>query len=183
MPLYVVLLILISIDAALLAMTATIGITLEGQASLLLHFKAGLVSSMFTCFIHVLVLFYLIGTGKDVRDAVEDSPDLSARYVPWTREQKRKVFPPACFSTALMIIATLMGGEIHSRVLAAGRGVTFPIRQLPGWWVHVVLVAAALIVTAHAFVMEVKTVKENRRGIEELNAALRGGGHGGEAEG
>ena len=83
MPLYRALLVLIIIDAALLAWTAAVGATLGEAASpreaMLDHFKLGLLSSSLTCFIHVLCLFYLIGTGKDVRVAVEEHEEESTR--------------------------------------------------------------------------------------------------------
>jgi len=172
MPLYVVLTVLISLDAALLALTAAGGWTLDGTEAVQFHFKMGLLASSFTCFIHVLVLFYLIGTGKDVKEAVEDDPELRVRYVLWTQAQKRKVFPPACLAIVLVIAATLMGGEIHSRLLAHDGGDTFPFRELPGWWIHLALVGAAILASAYAFCIEVGTVRENRRGIEQLNAEI-----------
>jgi H+/gluconate symporter-like permease len=171
-PLYAVLLVFIALDGAFIAFTATMGLTLGDSASIYRHYLAGMLTAMLTCFIHVLVLFYLIGTGKDIRDAVEDEPDLKERYVPWTRAQKRCVFPPACFAIALIVVAALMGGEIHSRILAAGGGETFPIRSLTGWWVHLLFVVLAVVTTGYAFTAEVRTVKENRRGILELNAEL-----------
>lgn len=172
MPLYRVLTVLIVIDGLLLALTATLGITLDGREAMLNHFSMGLFTSSFTCFIHVLCLFYLIGTGKDVRDAVEDHDDLRSRFVPWTREQKRRLFPPACFALVLIIVATLMGAEVHSRVLGVDGGDTLPFRGVTAWWVHLLCVVLALAASAWAFWAEIVTVKENRRGIDELNREL-----------
>ena len=172
MPLYVVLIVLIALDAVVLCLTAALGVTLDGREAVLLHFNMGLLAAMLTCFIHILVLFYFIGTGKDIREAIESDPELKKRYLPWTREQKRHVFPPACLALSLMIIATLMGGEIHSRLIAYDAGVTLPFRQLSAWWVHLFFVAAALLASGFAFYAEVVAVKENRRGIEDINSTL-----------
>ena len=172
MPLYAVLIVFIALDGAFIAATALMGLTLNDSASIYRHYLAGMLTAMMTCFIHVLVLFYLIGTGKDIRDAVEDHPDLKERYFPWTRAQKRRVFPAACFAIALIVVAALMGGEIHSRILAAGGGEAFPIRTLTGWWVHLLFVLLAIGVTGYAFAAEVGAVKENRRVILELNDEL-----------
>lgn len=176
MPFYRALLVLIFLDLLLLGFTATLGITLDGREALLRHFSMGLLSSSFTCFIHVLCLFYLIGTGKDVRNAIEDHEDLRARFLPWTRVQKRRVFPPACFAIALIIVATLMGGEVHSRILAVDGGQTLPLRGVTAWWIHLLLVILALATSGWAFWAEVTTLKENRRGIEELNRELESRG-------
>ena len=172
MPLYAVLIVLIGIDAVLLAATAAIGITIVDPATMYRHYVMGMASSMLTCFIHVLVLFYLIGTGKDVRDAVDEHPDLKETYVPWTRLQKRRVFPPACFAIALMVVATLMGGEVHSRLLAAEGGRSLPVRGVTAWWIHLLFVVLALLTSAVAFRAEVASTRESRRAIESLNAEL-----------
>ncbi len=172
MPLYRVLIVLVMMAIGLIVFTTAQGLILDGREAMLLHFMLGLLTSSFTCFIHVLVLFYLIGTGKDIRDAVEDHEDLRERFVPWTRQQKRRVFPAACLAIVLMILATLMGGEVHSRVIAQGGGATLLFRGVTAWWVHGLLAAAAILANGWAFYAEVATARENRRAIEELNAAL-----------
>jgi len=174
-PLYVVLIALIAVDTVLVGLTASLGVALDGREAMMRHFVMGLATAMFTCFIHVLVLFYLIGTGKDIRDAVADDPELNERYLPWTRAQKRRAFPPACLAIALVIVATLMGGEVHSRVIAFDGGVTLPFRTLPAWWIHLACVIAALAANGYAFYAEVLAVKENRRGIDEINRRLAPG--------
>ena len=172
MPLHAVLTVLIVFDLLLLAGTAALGMTLSDSASIYRHYVLGMAASMFTCFIHVLVLFYLIGTGKDVRDAVEGAADLEETYVPLTRRLKRRVFPPACFAIALMVVATLMGGEVHSRLLAADGGRTIPVRGITAWWVHLVFVALALVASIVAFQAEVSAARETRKAIETLNVEL-----------
>jgi len=179
MPLYRVLQAFIVLDLGLFALTATLGAGLDGRDEMMRHFLLGLLTSSFTCFIHVLVLFYLIGTGKDIRDAVEDYDDLRERYVPRTRALKRSVFPAACLAIVSMIVATLLGGEVHSRILAAqGRRAVeepdapLPFRAVTAWWVHLLLVGIALASSAWAFLVEVRAAKANRRGIEELNREL-----------
>jgi len=82
------------------------------------------------------------------------------------------VFPAATFATVLTILATLLGGEVHSRILAIDGGATLPLRTVSAWWVHLVLVLAALLANGYAFVVEVATVRENRLGIEEINRRL-----------
>jgi hypothetical protein len=71
-----------------------------------------------------------------------------------------------------MIVATLMGGEVHSRLLAVDGGETLPFRGIPAWWVHGALVAAAVLLSGWAFVVEVAVVRENRGAIQEINAEL-----------
>jgi H+/gluconate symporter-like permease len=169
---YIVLLALIVLDCALMALGITLGITLDGADSVRRHFVLGLAISIYTCLIHSLVLFYLIGSGKDIRDAVEDEADLTERYAPWTQVQKRRAFPPACFAIFFMIVAALMGGEVHSRLIAAEGGETLPIRGVSFWWIHAAFVCIAVATSVYAFVVELCVVRDNRHAIQDLNAEL-----------
>lgn len=169
---YIVLFTLVVLDLALMALTATLGMTLETGLDFNRHYLAGLLVSTFTCFIHCLVLFYLIGTGKDVRDAVEDVPALAKKYFSWTRRQKVRAFPPACFALVLMILAALMGGEVHSRLLAEHEDGVLPVRGVAFWWVHLVTVVLAVGASVYAFWVELAVVRENRQTIDVLNAEL-----------
>ena len=165
-----VLLTLILADAALLAYTAAVGLTLDGREAMGQHYILGLSAAMLTCFIHVLVMFYLIGTGKDIRDAVEDIPELDEKFRPLTSDLKRRVFPPACLSVALIIFATLMGGEVHSRLIAQfSRIGELPFRGVTAWWLHGAIVLVALVVNAWGFYAELSVAKANRAAIEEIN--------------
>jgi uncharacterized BrkB/YihY/UPF0761 family membrane protein len=172
MPLYIALSVLVAVACALMAWTAAAGLTLDGQQAMMSHFALGLATSIVVCFIHVLCLFYFIGTGKDIREAVAEEPDLCERFLPWTRQQKRRVFPLACLAIALMIFATLMGGEVHSRLLGVDGGRTLPFRGVTAWWLHGLSVLVAMMVSIVAFLAEIRAVRDNRRAIEEINAAL-----------
>ncbi len=187
---HLVLFSLIVIDCALIAFTSFLGITLgftEGTEAMTRHLLMGLFSAMLTCFIHVLVMFYLIGTGKDVRDAVEDHDELKERFVPLTRQLKRRAFPVATLGISLVIIAALMGGEVHGRIihldgeLPTGGEVhsliirpagELPFREVTAWWVHLVFVVAAVASNVCAFCVELRVVKENRGAIDEINRVL-----------
>lgn len=169
---YIALFALITASAALLVATFSLGLTLDGSDALYSHFSLGLASAITSCFVHVLAMFYLIGTGVDIREAVEDDAELSAKFVPLTRQFKRRVFPPATLAIGFLILAVLLGGEIHSRVISAGQAGPLPIRELTGWWVHGVAEALALAVQAWAFIAEVRVVRENRVAIREINETL-----------
>ena len=162
------------IDCALIAFTSFLGITLsftEGTEGMTRHLLMGLFSAMLTCFIHVLVMFYLIGTGKDIRDAIEDHGELKERFVPLTRQLKSRAFPVATLGISLVIIAVLMGGEVHSRIIRPTG--ELPFRAVTAWWVHLVFVVAAVASNVGAFCVELRVVKENRASIDEINRVLR----------
>ena len=134
-----ILLTLIVFDAAALAYTLALGLGLDDAVSIRDHLLAGMLASFLIIFTHVLVIFYLIGTGMDIREAVEEDEELSKKFIPLTRRLKKQVFPWACFSILLIIVASLLGAEVHSRMIPGPGGeaeASMPLRQVGGWWVH-----------------------------------------------
>ena len=170
------LLTLILFDAAALVYAMALGLGLSDAVSVREHLLAGMLASVLIMFTHVLVIFYLIGTGMDIREAVEEDEALVKKYVLFTRRLKKKVFPLACFAILLIIVASLLGAEVHSRLIPApGAEVALPLRQVGGWWVHLAFSLLALCVNAAAFVAEFRAVRKNRGAIEEINEwALNG---------
>ncbi len=170
---YYVLFSLIIIDCFLLAFASFVGVTLDSTGDMMRHFLMGFCTTVLTCFIHVLVMFYLIGTGVNIREAVEDHEELRERFVPLTRQLKRRAFPAATLAIFLVIFAALMGGEVHSRIIRPEG--ELPFRAVTAWWVHLVFVSAALASTIFAFCVELAAVRDNRRAIDEINQVLRAG--------
>ena len=170
------LLTLILFDAAALVYAMALGLGLSDAVSVREHLLAGMLASVLIIFTHVLVIFYLIGTGMDIREAVEEDEALVKKYVLLTRRLKKEVFPLACFAILLIIVASLLGAEVHSRLIPApGAEVALPLRQVGGWWVHLAFSLLALCVNAAAFVAEFRAVRKNRGAIEEINEwALNG---------
>ena len=170
------LLTLILFDAAALVYALALGLGLSDAVSVREHLLAGMLASVLIIFTHVLVIFYLIGTGMDIREAVEEDDSLAKKYVDFTRRLKKKVFPLACSAILLIIVASLLGAEVHSRLIPApGAEAVLPLRQVGGWWVHLAFSLLALCVNAAAFVAEFRAVRKNRGAIEEINEwALNG---------
>ena len=170
------LLTLILFDAAALVYAMALGLGLSDAVSVREHLLAGMLASVLIIFTHVLVIFYLIGTGMDIREAVEEDDALVKKYVLLTRRLKKEVFPLACFAILLIIVASLLGAEVHSRLIPApGAEVALPLRQVGGWWVHLAFSLLALCVNAAAFVAEFRAGRKNRGAIEEINEwALNG---------
>ena len=52
MPLYLVLVVLIILNVLFIGATALLGITLHDADSVMQHYVAGMLTSIFTCFIH-----------------------------------------------------------------------------------------------------------------------------------
>jgi len=165
---------LILLDAAALGYSFILGLGLGDAASISHHLLAGMLAAVLLIFTHVLVIFYLIGTGMDIREAV-DEDDQGGKYTSLTRRLKKRVFPWACFATLLIIVAALLGAEVHSRLIpgpGVPEGAEMPLRQVGGWWIHLAFVLLALGVNLAAFAIEFRAVSLNRKAIEEINAAV-----------
>jgi hypothetical protein len=173
--------VLIVFEVLFMAGTVYLGCVASDAINTNSHVVAGLLASVFTMFVHCLVMFYLIGSGKDIKSAVEDFADLQAEYLPLTKKMKALVFPMASQAVVLTLIAAFAGAWIHSEVLAQSRPSEqfFPLRQLPGWWIHAVTLLPALVVNVIAFRREVQAVRLNVTTIRRLNAHLEALAEGG----
>jgi hypothetical protein len=87
-------------------------------AALSRHILFGIFSSMLTLLTHSMLMFYLIGKGKAVREAVEEG-GLSGDYARRISELRRPVFSLATFAMVLTIIAALLGASVDTGVLPA----------------------------------------------------------------
>ena len=138
-----------------------------------IHLVLGVAMTCLACFSHLLVLFYLIGTEGDVKEALEPHPDLAPRFVPEVKAFKMRVFPAACLAVLLTITAAMMGAEVHSRLLLRAPPSAPPaLRDVPFWWSHAAMVIVALGANVIAFRREIPTVRANRRTIESINLLL-----------
>jgi hypothetical protein len=86
--------------------------------SLSRHILFGIFSTMLTLLTHSMLMFYLIGKGKAVREAVEEG-GLSGDFARRIAELRRPVFSLATFAMVLTIIAALLGASVDTGVLPA----------------------------------------------------------------
>jgi hypothetical protein len=93
--------------------TAWYGLT---GASLSRHILFGIFSTMMTLLTHSMLMFYLIGKGKAVREAAEEG-GLSGDFARRIAELRRPVFSLATFAMVLTIVAALLGASVDTGVL------------------------------------------------------------------
>ncbi len=151
---------LIGIDAFLLSVAVHLGLRcfLGDYAALNGHILWGLFAAFFTCFIHCMTMFYLVGTGKDVQRAIRDHPDLQQKYLARLRDFKWDVHPYATFASIFMIAAASLGAAVHTG-------------QIPRW-THFSAVLLALVFNVLTFFKEYITVHKNRMILAEVGQAL-----------
>jgi hypothetical protein len=148
-----------SVLAALLtfAMFATIGVGLWSfsldkadsfkQDTFLIHFHAGLWTTIGILLVHCIIFTYFLGTGRWVKE-VALAYRLPDELLPkTTRELKRWTFPPALFAMLIAIFTS-----------AAGAGVLF---QSWPWYVHATGAALTLVINLWAFRVEYRNLAAN----------------------
>lgn len=138
---------------------------------MLWHTGAGFLSGLFTLFVHCIVFTYFIGTGLAIKEAVRNHR-LDPELIRPTRKFKARTFPFAFFAMVFTLAGVVVGG-----------GVASPSHWIPTW-VHVLLVAAGLVMNVVAVPFEVRACRDNTAligTIEGLIEAKAGTGDGGAA--
>ncbi len=73
------------------------------------HASIALAGSLLVLFAHCWILFFLVGTGKAVREAVEEY-DLDRNYIERTKAFKQELYPWLMLAMGLVIAAFVIGG-------------------------------------------------------------------------
>ncbi len=168
---------LMVMEALLLTLASYHGLVMDTGESALSHVTSGFLTAIYNMFVHCLVMFYLIGAGKDIKRAVEDYPELQEEFVPPTRNLKKRVFPAATFAILTILIAAFAGAYVHSEILASGDTSRtaqdpLPIRAIGLWWIHLALLIPAVCINVFAFVVEAAVIRDNVGIIRRLNERL-----------
>lgn len=79
------------------------------SSHLLRHITLGLPSTLLVLFTHSLILFYFIGSGKTLKEAVEAN-QLSRQYIDQTKRFKRITSPLATYTMLLTVGMAILGG-------------------------------------------------------------------------
>ncbi len=148
------------LGTALLLITAVLGFRLEGADSLAPHLLGGLVACLLVLFSHSWILFYLVGTGKAIKEAVAEH-GLDAELVERTKQFKALSYPWLMTATLLTMAAFILGGGVATRVL--------PV------WIHHGLFWIALAAQLRALAREHEALGGNERLLAEVRRLVAGG--------
>ncbi len=155
--------------AALVTLTALsiIGITAAfivamraDDASTSLHVLFGVFGTMLNLLAHSLMMFYLIGKGKAVREAVAEGA-LGGDYVQRISRLRAPVFSRAPLAMAVLMAAAIIGASVDVGVLS----------PVP----HAVLAVLALAALVYALITEINALTGTARIVDEVNARLAHG--------
>ena len=144
---------------SILGIGASFVVALRGDASYTSsHVLFGVFGTMLNLLAHSLMMFYLIGKGKAVREAVDEGA-LAGDYVARISRLRAPVFSRATIAMALTMAAAILGASVDVGVMPS--------------WPHGALAGGALATQLYAFAAEVGALAGSARVVDEVNARLR----------
>jgi hypothetical protein len=125
-----------------------------------LHLAFGVFVGVYLCILHVMVMFHFIGSGKEMKEAVQilggDSETLKK-----LRRLKMLAMPPATFAPVLVGAGVILGGGAHTKALG-------------DWaWIHWALALAGLFVNLWAFPVEYRCLVANLDLLREVDEKVK----------
>jgi hypothetical protein len=121
------------------------------------HISFGFLSALLTLLSHSMMMFYLIGKGKAVKDALAEH-HLSGDYYRRIAEARKPVFSIATFAMAVTMVAAILGASVDTRVLP-------PL-------VHAMVAYGAIALNLAALKTEISALAASTRIVEEVNRLL-----------
>ena len=122
------------------------------------HVSFGIFSTMVTLLAHSMMMFYLIGKGKAVKDAMAEG-GLSGDYFRRIAAARKPVFSIGTLAMALTMTTAILGASVDTGVLP-------PI-------VHAMIAYAAVTANFAAAKIEIDALSESSRVVAEVNRLLR----------
>lgn len=144
------------------AATAVVGYTLAGptDAEVPLHLLVGLASSLLLLFSHCWIMFYLIGTGKAIKEAVQEH-GLDTALIEATKRFKNRSYPSLMLAMTLGMATFILGGGVVPGAVPS--------------WIHHALFYATLLVQGRALWLEKQVLEENEILMADIDRRLASG--------
>lgn len=137
--------------ATLLTIAGLIATSIQGfravsGADIGAHITLALVTVIVGLFSQSMILFFFIGTAKEIKDKAKGEGD-EAAVVMSTKRFKNQVFPAALWAMLFIMATFILGGGVH-------RG-TLPL------WTHTLLSAITIFFFIRAYSIELRAMNEN----------------------
>jgi len=142
---------------------AVLGLTASDGAGITRHVSYGIFSTLVILLSHSMMMFYLIGKGKAVKDAMTedgrgpDHPEYRL-YVGRIVQARKPVFSIGTFAMAITMMAAILGASVDTRVLP-------PV-------VHAMIAYGAIATNLAALKIEIEALRESSRVVDEVNQLL-----------
>lgn len=140
-----------------LVYSAVIGFMAATSDGIFQHVSVGIFSTLIMLLSHSMTMFYLIGKGKAVREAVAEgqlSPDLYTVVA----VARKPVFSIATAAMFLTMLTAIIGGGVDAGALPVA--------------VHSILAVSTIAVNFMALRTEVAAMSLSSRVVDEINALL-----------
>jgi hypothetical protein len=144
--------------------TVVVGLRAVTGADVWRHISFGIFSTFVTLLAHSMMMFYLIGKGKAVKDAMAeagrsgpDDPDFG-RFVGRISAARRPVFTVATLAMAVTMVAAIVGASVDTGFLPP--------------MVHAMIAYGAIAFNLAALRAEMSALAESSRVVDEVNRLL-----------
>ena len=121
------------------------------------HISVGIFSTMITLLAHSMMMFYLIGKGKAVKDAMAEH-SVAGDYYRRIAAARKPVFSIATLAMAITMVAAIMGASVDTGVLP-------PI-------VHAMIAYGAIACNVAALKIEVSALSASSGIVDEVNRQI-----------
>jgi hypothetical protein len=147
----------IGLGFAGLIVTIILGLSASTGAAISRHITFGIFSTMIVLLAHSMMMFYLIGKGKAVKDAMAEGGLTGDQYRRIAAARK-PVFSIATLAMLATMVTALAGASVDTGVLP-------PI-------IHAWVAYLALAANVWALRVELNALGESRRAVDEVNRLL-----------
>jgi hypothetical protein len=147
----------IGLGLAGLVTTAVFGLRASGGADIWRHISLGFFSTMVLLLAHSMMMFYLIGKGKAVKDAMAEG-QLTGDYYRRMAIARKPVFSIGTFAMVVTMITAIVGASVDT-------GVVPPM-------VHAMIAYGAIACNFAALRVEIVALTESTRIVEEVDRLL-----------
>ena len=137
-------------------LVATVVLGLRG-ADIARHISFGIFSTFITLLAHSMMMFYLIGKGKAVKDAMAEH-SVAGDYYRRIAAARKPVFSIGTLAMVLTMAAAILGASVDTGVLP-------PI-------VHGTIAYGAVVCNLAALKIEIDALTASTRIVDELNRLL-----------
>jgi hypothetical protein len=121
------------------------------------HISFGIFSTLITLLAHSMMMFYLIGKGKAVKDAMAEH-SVAGDYYRRIAAARKPVFSIATLAMAVTMVAAIMGASVDTGVLPP--------------MVHAMIAYGAIACNLAAAKIEIAALIESSRIVDEVNQQI-----------
>jgi len=121
------------------------------------HISVGIFSTLITLLAHSMMMFYLIGKGKAVKDAMAEH-GVAGDYYRRIASARKPVFSIATLAMAATMVAAILGASVDTRVLPP--------------MVHSMIAYGAIACNVAALKIEISALSVSSGVVDEVNRQI-----------